>query len=114
MDAPHSSSRGLNAPCLEPPSSPLPPFLSSLLSLMSDPSLSEPTPEPSTTTKPAIDPNSSTIALMTNQFSALLEAVKELNVTMGAQKTTMEGVKSTLIEHGAKFDVLIKDALKSE
>lgn len=51
---------------------------------------------------------------MTNQFGALLEAVRDLNVTMGAQKTTMEGVKSTLIEHGTKFDVLIKDALKSE
>ncbi|KZS86547.1 hypothetical protein SISNIDRAFT_491857 [Sistotremastrum niveocremeum HHB9708] len=63
---------------------------------------------------PNVDHDRSTIALMTNQFGALLEAVKELNVTMGAQKTTMEGVKSTLIEHGAKFDVLIKDALKND
>ncbi|KZT32179.1 hypothetical protein SISSUDRAFT_1067127 [Sistotremastrum suecicum HHB10207 ss-3] len=59
------------------------------------------------TTKPDADATTSTVALLTNQFGALLDAVKTLNVTM-------DGVKSTLVDHGAKFDVLIRDALKND
>ncbi|KZS87008.1 hypothetical protein SISNIDRAFT_538360 [Sistotremastrum niveocremeum HHB9708] len=62
--------------------------------------------DPSTTTLEA-DANASTMALLTNQFGALLDAVKTLNVTM-------DGVKSTLVDHGTKFDVLIRDALKND
>lgn len=67
------------------------------------------------------EPETSTITLLTNQFGALLDAVKELNATAGAQKTTMEdikvtmnGVRGTLLEHGTKFDILTRDALKGE
>ncbi|KZT33799.1 hypothetical protein SISSUDRAFT_1053780 [Sistotremastrum suecicum HHB10207 ss-3] len=47
------------------------------------------------------------MALMINQFSSLLDAVKTLN-------GTMDGVKTTLLDHGTKFDVLIRDALKND
>ncbi|KZT32003.1 hypothetical protein SISSUDRAFT_1067278, partial [Sistotremastrum suecicum HHB10207 ss-3] len=64
-------------------------------------------PSPETSTIPAANDNPSTIALLTDQFGALLGAVNALN-------DTMTGVKSTLVDHGTKFDVLIKDALKND
>ncbi|KZT33844.1 hypothetical protein SISSUDRAFT_1065816 [Sistotremastrum suecicum HHB10207 ss-3] len=71
---------------------------------MSESSPPEPIPEPS---RRDADANTSTMALLTDQFSALLGAVNALNVTMN-------GVKSTLVDHGTKFDVLIRDALKND
>lgn len=62
---------------------------------------------------PFIEPNAPIMNLLTKQFVELLDGVKELNITMRAQKATMDGVRSTLVDHGTKFDVLIRDALKS-
>ncbi|KZS88231.1 hypothetical protein SISNIDRAFT_532527 [Sistotremastrum niveocremeum HHB9708] len=76
---------------------------------MSESSPLKPAPEPTIDNESSrrdADANTSTIALLTDQFSALLGAVNALNVTMN-------GVKSTLVDHGTKFDVLIRDALKS-
>ncbi|KZT39483.1 hypothetical protein SISSUDRAFT_1127988 [Sistotremastrum suecicum HHB10207 ss-3] len=53
-----------------------------------------------TPTQPDVQPS-------VNHFAALLAAVEKLN-------STMEGVKSTLIDHGRKFDILTKDALKND
>ncbi|KZS88230.1 hypothetical protein SISNIDRAFT_532525 [Sistotremastrum niveocremeum HHB9708] len=103
MHAPHSSSsgRGLNTPCLEPPSPlvlPPPPMSDS----------SPPTTEPPPTTKSDGDAHDASVtALLTSQFGALLDAVKTLNVTM-------DGVKTTLVDHGKKFDILTRDALKND
>ncbi|KZS88218.1 hypothetical protein SISNIDRAFT_490398 [Sistotremastrum niveocremeum HHB9708] len=72
----------------------------------SSPPWSPPEPIPESSRRNA-DDNTSTIALLTDQFSALLGAVNALNATMN-------GVKSTLIDHGTKFDVLIRDALKND
>ncbi|KZS88851.1 hypothetical protein SISNIDRAFT_489695 [Sistotremastrum niveocremeum HHB9708] len=72
---------------------------------MSEPSLA-PNTTPETAAKANIDP---IVAEFTSsdRFGALLDAIKDLNVVM-------KGVKSTLVDHGTKFDVLIKDALKND
>ncbi|KZT32338.1 hypothetical protein SISSUDRAFT_1055652 [Sistotremastrum suecicum HHB10207 ss-3] len=75
---------------------------------MSDPSSSE-QPE-----RPDVEPNASTTASVADHFSKLIAVVEKLNVTMEGQKTTMEKVESTLIDHGKQFEVLTRDALKSE
>ncbi|KZT33088.1 hypothetical protein SISSUDRAFT_444187 [Sistotremastrum suecicum HHB10207 ss-3] len=73
-------------------------------------------------------PDPVSFTLSTNQFDALLAAVKELNGTMGAQKTSteiqsaaligmkvaMEGIKETLDTHTKKFDILTRDAEKDD
>ncbi|KZT33788.1 hypothetical protein SISSUDRAFT_378899 [Sistotremastrum suecicum HHB10207 ss-3] len=77
-------------------------------SAMSDPSPSE---QP---TKLDVERNTSTIASSGDHFSKLIAIVEKLNVTMEGQKLTMEKVESTLIDHGKKFDVLTRDALKND
>ncbi|KZT33802.1 hypothetical protein SISSUDRAFT_1065864 [Sistotremastrum suecicum HHB10207 ss-3] len=78
---------------------------------MSDSPPPEPVPEPTLESSRRLgrdaDANTSTMALLTDQFSALLGAVNALNVTMN-------GIKTTLVDHGTKFDVLIRDALKND
>ncbi|KZT39490.1 hypothetical protein SISSUDRAFT_1127995 [Sistotremastrum suecicum HHB10207 ss-3] len=51
--------------------------------------------------------SSTTPVLQTDLLVPLLAALDKLNATM-------EGVKSTLLDHGKKFDVLTKDALKND
>ncbi|KZS86549.1 hypothetical protein SISNIDRAFT_491859 [Sistotremastrum niveocremeum HHB9708] len=73
--------------------------------------MSDPTPPPteptSTTNADGEAHEASVTALLTSQFGALLDAVKILNVTM-------DGVKTTLVDHGKKFDILTRDALKND
>ncbi|KZT39489.1 hypothetical protein SISSUDRAFT_1061090 [Sistotremastrum suecicum HHB10207 ss-3] len=57
--------------------------------------------------KPADDTSNPAATMRNDYFGALLAAVEKLNATM-------EGVKSTLVDHGKKFDVLTKDALKDD
>ncbi|KZT32251.1 hypothetical protein SISSUDRAFT_1055763 [Sistotremastrum suecicum HHB10207 ss-3] len=64
--------------------------------------------------KPNGDPETSAATLSTSQFDKLIAVVEKLNVTMEGQKSTMEKVESTLVDHGKKFDILTRDALKSE
>ncbi|KZT31650.1 hypothetical protein SISSUDRAFT_1056388 [Sistotremastrum suecicum HHB10207 ss-3] len=75
---------------------------------MSDPSSSE------QRERPSIEPNASMTASMADHFSKLIAVVEKLTVTMEGQKTTMDEVKSTLLEHGKQFEVLTRDALKSK
>ncbi|KZS87009.1 hypothetical protein SISNIDRAFT_491413 [Sistotremastrum niveocremeum HHB9708] len=65
-------------------------------------------------TKPTVEPNTSTIALLGDHFTKLIAVVEKLNVTMEGQKSTMEKVESTLIDHGKKFDILTMDASKND
>ncbi|KZT32181.1 hypothetical protein SISSUDRAFT_1067129 [Sistotremastrum suecicum HHB10207 ss-3] len=67
----------------------------------------EPSLGPEPLTQPDTEANPSTIALLKDQFNALLGAVNTLNATLG-------GVKTTLVDHGTKFDILIRDALKND
>ncbi|KZS98729.1 hypothetical protein SISNIDRAFT_545646 [Sistotremastrum niveocremeum HHB9708] len=79
--------------------------------------------------------NSPAMTMLTTQFDLLIAAVKELNVTMVAQKSTMdgmkatmesqktiaesqtnaaEGMKKTLEAQSLKFDILTRDAEKGK
>lgn len=41
-------------------------------------------------------------------------ALQRLSGVMESVKETLRGMKDTLLDHGKKFDVLIKDAIKGE
>ncbi|KZS88849.1 hypothetical protein SISNIDRAFT_459272 [Sistotremastrum niveocremeum HHB9708] len=73
---------------------------------MPDPALAPVNSTPATEAKSKVDPIVGEIT-SSERFGALLDAMKDLNVVM-------KGVKSTLLDHGTKFDVLIKDALKND
>ncbi|KZS88217.1 hypothetical protein SISNIDRAFT_532514 [Sistotremastrum niveocremeum HHB9708] len=72
-------------------------------------SSSEQPPNPQTD----VDLHSMT-SLLTGQFSKLIATVEKLNVTMEGQKSTMDEVKNTLVNHGKKFDILTRDAEKND
>ncbi|KZS92710.1 hypothetical protein SISNIDRAFT_455310 [Sistotremastrum niveocremeum HHB9708] len=70
-------------------------------------------PAPSTKSMPG--------ALSADQFTLFLSAIQELNGTIKgqndilvAQKTILIEQRKTLEDHGKKFDVLIRDALKGK
>ncbi|KZT36929.1 hypothetical protein SISSUDRAFT_912380 [Sistotremastrum suecicum HHB10207 ss-3] len=73
---------------------------------MSEPSFAPLSSTPANAAKSNVDPVVAEVT-SSDRFGALLDAIKDLNVVM-------KGVKSTLVDHGSKFDVLIKDALKND
>ncbi|KZT33801.1 hypothetical protein SISSUDRAFT_1132326 [Sistotremastrum suecicum HHB10207 ss-3] len=64
--------------------------------------------------KPDIEPNTCTIALLGDHFGKLIAVVEKLNVTMQGQKSTMDKVESTLVDHGKKFDILTREVLNND
>lgn len=69
---------------------------------------------PYASTHQDVDSTTSTSRSLADHFSKLIAVVEKLNLTMEGQKATMEKVETTLVDHGKKFDILTKDALKSE
>ncbi|KZS88784.1 hypothetical protein SISNIDRAFT_552414 [Sistotremastrum niveocremeum HHB9708] len=71
--------------------------------------------------EPHINESGRAINLLNSNFGALLDAVRELNFTMGSQrsamegmKVTMEGMKTAMLDQATKLDILTKDALKND
>ncbi|KZS88847.1 hypothetical protein SISNIDRAFT_528435 [Sistotremastrum niveocremeum HHB9708] len=60
-----------------------------------------------------VDLITSTSRSLADHFSKLIAVVEKLNTTMEGQKATMEKVETTLVDHGRKFNILTKDALKT-
>lgn len=52
--------------------------------------------------------------IASNPYAAMIAAFEALNDRMKAQKNTTLEMKDVLLDHGAKFDILTKDALNSK